>query len=153
MSSNPTGSLYLHCDPTASHYLKIILDTIFGPQNYRNEIVWKRQSAHSDAKTKFADVTDTILFYARSKHSQFHPQYGPHDPTYIENFYRHDDNDGRGIYSLDNMASPNPRPNMMYEWLGFPYPVKGWRYQRETMQKLHVFSIGTNNLLKSNSYE
>src|SRR5690348_1841859 len=49
----PTGSLYLHCDPTASHYLKIILDTIFGPQNYRNEIVWKRQSAHSDAKTKF----------------------------------------------------------------------------------------------------
>ena len=55
----PTGSLYLHCDPTASHYLKIILDTIFNPQNFRNEIIWKRQSAHSDAKTKFADVTDT----------------------------------------------------------------------------------------------
>src|ERR1700730_2579796 len=63
----PTGSLYLHCDPTASHYLKIILDTIFNPQNFRNEIIWKRQSAHSDAKTKFADVTDTILFYAKSK--------------------------------------------------------------------------------------
>ena len=132
-----TGSLYLHCDPTASHYLKIILDTIFQPQNYRNEIVWKRQSAHSDAKTKFADVTDTILFYAKSKEAKFNPQYGEHDPEYLETFYRFDDHDGRGRYRLDNMTSPNPRPNMMYEWLGFPCPQKGWRYQRETMQKLH----------------
>jgi site-specific DNA-methyltransferase (adenine-specific) len=132
-----TGSLYLHCDPTASHYLKIILDTIFSPQHYRNEIVWKRQSAHSDAKTKFPDVTDTILFYAKSKETPFHPQYGQHDHEYIENFYRFDDNDGRGSYRLGDMASPNPRPNMMYEWMGFAYPTKGWRYQRETMQKLH----------------
>ncbi len=133
----PTGSLYLHCDPTASHYLKIILDTIFGPQNFRNEIIWKRQSAHSDAKTKFADVADIILFYVKSKEAKFNPQYGLHDPSYIENFYRFDDNDGRGLYSLADMASPNPRPNMMYEWMNFPYPAKGWRYQRETMQKLH----------------
>src|SRR5712692_8803008 len=80
----PTGSLYLHCDPTASHYLKIILDTIFSPQNFRNEIIWKRQSAHSDAKTKFADVTDTILFYVKSREAKFNPQYGLHDPKYIE---------------------------------------------------------------------
>jgi len=77
----PTGSLYLHCDPTASHYLKIVLDTIFGPQNFRNEIVWKRQSAHSDAKSKFADVTDTILFYVKSKNAKFTPHYEQHDPT------------------------------------------------------------------------
>ncbi len=133
----PTGSLFLHCDPTASHYLKIILDTIFSPQNYRNEIVWKRQSAHSDAKTKFPDVTDTILFYAKSKETIFHPQYGQHDAQYLESFYRFNDNDGRGLYRLGDMASPNPRPNMMYEWMGFSYPAKGWRYQRETMQKLH----------------
>ena len=132
-----TGSLYLHCDPTASHYLKIILDTIFGPQNFRNEIVWKRQSAHSDAKTKFADVTDAILFYVKSKEAKFCPQYGLHDPQYLEKFYRFDDNDGRGPYRLGDMTSPNPRPNMMYEWQGFSWPQKGWRYQRETMQKLH----------------
>jgi len=133
----PTGSIYLHCDPTASHYLKVILDTIFSPRNYRNEIVWKRQTAHSDARYKFADVTDILLFYVKSKDAKFTPQYGEHDPHYIENFYRFDDNDGRGSYSLDNMASPNPRPHMMYEWMGFPFPDKGWRYQKETMQKLH----------------
>ncbi len=133
----PTGSIYLHCDPTASHYLKIVMDAAFGPQNYRNEITWKRQSAHSDAKTKFPDVSDTILFYAKSSYTVFSPQYGEHDPAYVTKFYRFDDGDGRGLYRLDNMSSPNPRPNMMYEWMGYLYPDKGWRYQLETMQKLH----------------
>jgi site-specific DNA-methyltransferase (adenine-specific) len=131
-----TGSIYLHCDPTASHYLKIVMDTVFGAENFRNEIVWKRQSAHSDAKNKFPDVADIILFYAKSKAESFVPQYGEHDPEYIERFYRFDDHDGRGLYQLADMASPNPRPNMMYEWKGFPYPAKGWRYQRETMARL-----------------
>lgn len=133
----PTGSLYLHCDPTASHYLKVVLDTIFGARNYRNEIVWKRQSAHSDAKTKFPDVSDTILFYAKTNKTPFKPQFGEHGADYVEKFYRHNDGDGRGIYTLDNMASPNPRVNLMYEWMGFPYPAKGWRFSKETMQQLH----------------
>lgn len=133
----PTGSLYLHCDPTASHYLKIILDGVFGVENFRNEIVWKRQSAHSDAKTKFSDVADIILFYVNSQHSFFLPQYGAHDENYLKKFYRYDDHDGRGPYRLGDMSSPNPRPNMMYEWIGFASPSKGWRYQKETMQKLH----------------
>jgi len=133
----PTGSLYLHCDPTASHYLKVILDKIFGIENHRNEITWKRQSAHSDAKKKFCDVSDIILYYVKSNKAKFKPQYGEHNPEYIAKFYRHDDNDGRGLYQLADMASPNPRPNMMYEWLGFPYPDKGWRYQTDTMQQLH----------------
>jgi len=133
----PTGSIYLHCDPTASHYLKVVMDTIFGVQNFRNEIVWKRQSAHSDAKTKFPDVADIILFYVKSKAESFVPQYGAHNADYVERFYRFDDNDGRGAYQLADMASPNPRPNMMYEWNGFPFPAKGWRYQLETMKKLH----------------
>lgn len=133
----PTGSLYLHCDPTASHYLKVILDDIFGIVNHRNEITWKRQSAHSDAKKKFCNVSDVILYYVKSNKAKFIAQYEEHDPSYIQKFYRHNDNDGRGLYRLGDMASPNPRPNMMYDWLGFPYPIKGWRYQTETMQKLH----------------
>lgn len=133
----PTGSLYLHCDPTASHYLKIVLDSIFQPHNFRNEIIWKRQSAHSDAKTKFPDVADVILFYVKTPKARFEPIFGEHDPEYVQSFYRFDDQDGRGRYRLDNMTSPNPRPNLMYEWMGFAYPTKGWRYQRETMQRLH----------------
>ena len=132
----PTGSIYLHCDPAASHYLKVVMDAIFGAQNYRNEIIWKRQSAHSDATTKFADVADIILFYSASDQAHFEPQYGDYDPDYVAKFYRFDDQDGRGPYRLGDMASPNPRPNMMYEWKGYPCPVKGWRYQRDTMAQL-----------------
>jgi site-specific DNA-methyltransferase (adenine-specific) len=56
---------------------------------------------------------------------------------YTDDFYKYDDGDGKGLYQLGDMASPNPRPNMMYEWQRFPYPAKGWRYEKETMQKLH----------------
>ena len=132
----PTGSLYLHCDPTASHYLKLVLDAIFGFENFRNEITWKRQSAHSDAKRRFPNVSDSILFYAKSDSAQFHPVYTEHDPDYVRKFYRFNDNDGRGFYQLADMASPNPRPNMMYEWKGYPFPIKGWRYEKSTMLKL-----------------
>ncbi len=133
----PTGSLYLHCDPTASHYLKVMLDVIFGAKNFRNEIVWKRQSAHSDARTKFPDVADIILFYAKTSQALFKPQYGEYDAEYVRRHYRYDDNDGRGPYTLSDMRSPNPRPNLMYEWMGFKPHPNGWAYSRETMQKLH----------------
>lgn len=117
-----TGSLYLHCDPTASHYLKILLDAIFGARNFGNDISWKRTTAHSDARHRFPDVCDTILFYRKSIESIFHATYQEHDPEYVIKFYKYDDNDGRGLYTLDNIASPNPRPKMMYEWRGFPHP-------------------------------
>jgi DNA modification methylase len=134
----PTGSIFLHCDSTASHYIKVMMDGIFGHENFRNEIIWKRQSAHSDAKKQFAAVSDTILFYGASKVSKFEPIYVDHDEAYVEKFYRHDDKDGRGAYRLSDMASPNPRPNMMYEYKGFSWPAKGWRYQRETMERLDL---------------
>jgi site-specific DNA-methyltransferase (adenine-specific) len=131
-----TGSFYYHCDWHASHYVKIMLDQIFDEDCFQNEIIWKRSVAHSDAKNRFAVITDSILFYTSSE-STFNRQFTSHDPSYVKDFYKFDDGDGRGPYQLDNMTSPNPRPNMTYEWLGFPPPEKGWRYQRETMQKLH----------------
>jgi site-specific DNA-methyltransferase (adenine-specific) len=130
----PTGSLYLHCDPTASHYLKLILDGIFGIDNFRNEITWKRTTTHSDSKT-WSRVADTILFYTKGKEFTWTTPREPHSVEYLVAKYRNDDGDGRR-YMLDNMTSPNPRPNMMYEWKGFPFPAKGWRYSRETMSRL-----------------
>lgn len=132
----PTGSLYLHCDPTASHYLKIVLDGVFGKEYFRNEIVWKRTNAHNDSKT-WARITDTIFYFTKSSVFTWNTPREAHSNEYLGDKYRYDDGDGRGSYRLGDMTSPSPRPKMTYEWLGFPSPEKGWRYQRETMQQLH----------------
>ena len=143
----PTGSLYLHCDPTASHYLKLVLDIIFGPENFRNEIIWKRTTAHSDTKLRFPNVTDTILFFAKSSAARFKPTFVPHNKEYTQRFNM-DDDDGRGTYQTYDMTAPDGggmatinkttgKPNGWYEWMGFPSPPRGWRYKPETMQKLH----------------
>ncbi len=129
----PTGSLYLHCDPTASHYLKVLMDGIFGAEMFRNEIVWKRTTTHSDSKT-WSRVSDSIFFYTKASTFTWVTPREPHSEEYLADKYRHEDE--RGTYRLDNMTSPNPRPNMMYEWKGFPFPDKGWRYSKETMAKL-----------------
>jgi len=105
----PTGSIYLHCDPTASHYLKVLMDAVFGRENYRNEIVWKRTTTHSDSKT-WSRVTDSILFYSQSRDIIWNTPRDAHSEEYVEAKYRYDDRDGRGLYRLDNMTSPNPRP-------------------------------------------
>jgi site-specific DNA-methyltransferase (adenine-specific) len=131
----PEGSLYLHCDPTASHYLKSLLDTIFGPRNFRNEIVWQRTNVHSDSKT-WSKVSDTLFFYSKSDRFSWNPQYLPLTDSHIAGKYGHQDSDGRR-YTLSDMTSPAPRPNMMYEWRGHASPPNGWRYSRETMARLH----------------
>ena len=97
----PTGSLYLHCDPSASHYLKIILDAIFGASNFRNEIVWQRTSAHNDGN-RFGRVHDIILFYSKNPQPLWNPVYTEHDPEYVKKFYRHEDE--RGRYQVDNLT-------------------------------------------------
>ncbi len=101
----PTGSVYLHCDPTASHYLKALMDAVFGQQNFRNEIVWKRTSGRSDAK-RFGRVHDIILFYTKSDKFTWHTQYIPHGSEYIRNTYKFDDNDGRGHWMSDQLTAP-----------------------------------------------
>lgn len=129
----PTGSLYLHCDPTASHYLKIILDTIFGIEYFVNEIIWIRSLPHGNVSKKFGASHDVILFYKRSKHAQWNGSYVPHREEYLDQFYRHKDE--RGVYRLVSCINPNPdRPNLTYEWNGV---TKVWKYTQERMQRMH----------------
>ena len=128
----PTGSLYLHCDPTASHYLKIMLDTIFGGENFRNEIVWQRTNAKGLASTNFACNHDIILRYTRSDEWKWNSQYKPHTQEYVDSFYRHVEPETGRRYTLDNLANPNPdRPNLTYEFLGV---TRVWRWTRERME-------------------
>ncbi len=102
----PTGSLYLHCDPTASHYLKILLDAIFGTENYRNHITWKRTSAHSSAK-KWGPISDNILFYTKSKDFVWNRVYQPYDQQYVDERYRNADK--RGRYQLVDLTGAGTR--------------------------------------------
>lgn len=133
-----TGSIFLHCDWHANSYIRTeILDKVFGYENFKGEIIWQRTNSHNDAKKKLAVLSDTIWYYSKADKFTYNPLYTALSEEYKDNFYTKDDNDGRGLYRLDNMASPNPRPNMMYNWMGFPHPEKGWRYQTETMQELH----------------
>lgn len=135
----PTGSLYLHCDPTASHYLKIVLDGVFGKEQFESEIIWKRYGAHSNANT-YGAVHDVLFFYLKSKEFIFHKQYEPHDEDYIRVRFRYADPDGRK-WREQNLGNPALRPNLIYEFTakdGVTYspPPNGWKYSRERMAEL-----------------
>ncbi|MGC1371540.1 MAG: DNA methyltransferase, partial [Candidatus Sulfotelmatobacter sp.] len=82
-----TGSIYLHCDPTASHYLKMLMDAIFAPQYFRNEIIWQRTSAHANVIQKFAAVHDVLFFYSKGDGFKWNQQYLPYEPEYVETFF------------------------------------------------------------------
>jgi site-specific DNA-methyltransferase (adenine-specific) len=96
----PTGSLYLHCDPTASHYLKLLLDGVFGADNFRNEVIWKRTTAHSSAK-RFAPIHDTIFYYQRSPGRVWVEARTQYDPAYLDKYYRFDDGNGELYWKAD----------------------------------------------------
>src|SRR3972149_8610980 len=126
----PTGSFYLHCDPTMSHYLKTACDIIFGEKNFRNEISWKRADTHNDAKTKYPNITDYILFYSKTEKLRFNTQHTVHaDKTLLEWYQFLEFPDGKirkmtkeeladqsipygtRRFNTADMTSPNPRPN------------------------------------------
>ena len=102
----PTGSIYFHCDPTASHYLKVIMDGVFKRQNFRSEVIWKRTSSHNRAK-RWAPIHDTILYYSRSERVTWNRVLQPLDPSYVNRSYRHEDGNGR--YRVDNLTGPGVR--------------------------------------------
>ncbi|MEU8276478.1 DNA methyltransferase [Microbispora bryophytorum] len=135
----PTGSIYLHCDPTASHYLKVMLDAIFGPENYRNDIVWKRKAGRGETNKsaiRFGVTNDNILFYAKSKDAPFVRQYRDSNPEYIADKFRYVEEGTGRRYRLDNLASPSYRPNLVYVYKGYQPPAKGWAVSKERMAEM-----------------
>ena len=135
----PTGSIYLHCDPTASHYLKLAMDAVFGNENFRNEIIWKRTTAHSDVAQgarHMGRIHDTLLRYSKSKHPTWNTVYIPYDDRYIERIYRYSDPDGRK-YQTQPLHARKPGGDTQYEWKGkLPPPGRYWAFSKENMRKL-----------------
>lgn len=131
----PTGSIYLHCDPTASHYLKVVMDAIFGVENYQNEITWKRTNTHNDVRRNFGNLSDIILFYSKNGSYKFNPIYVPYNDEYVEKNFRYVDANGRR-YSSSDLRSPNPRPNLTYEYKGYKPHRNGWSVSFDKMQEL-----------------
>ena len=129
-----SGSIYVHLDWHVGHYVKLVMDEVFGKDNFINEIIWKRTSAHGDSQ-RWGSVHDAIMCWAKGTNYSWRPQYEPYSDEYLERF-SHIAEDGRR-YLLDNMTSPNPRPNMRYEWRGHAAPAMGWRYELSTMEKLY----------------
>ena len=135
---SPTGSIYLHCDDTASHYLKLVMDCIFGQQNYRTEIIWKRTAAHSDTKQgrkQHGRIHDVLFFYTKGESWTWEPVYTPHDRLYEETFYKHVEPGTGRRYTLDNLTGPYgaAKGNPQYEVMGV---TRYWRYSQERMQQL-----------------
>ncbi len=133
----PTGSIYLHCDPVASHYLKALMDAVFGQGQFRSDISWKRSSAHSDTRQgrrQHGRIHDVLLYYVRGQAWTWNPVHTPYDADYIDSFYRHKEPDGRR-YGLGDLTGPGggAKGNPAYEVMGV---TRHWRYSRERMAEL-----------------
>jgi len=136
----PTGSIYLHCDPTASHYLKLLMDAVFGPKNFRNEIIWQRTSAGKPVSRNLPKNTDSVLWYTKTDNYFFTPIVQPLSEKDIATFNM-DDNNGRGKYNTQPIINPGYRPNLRYvykdqqgrEWQP---PNNGWRFNENRMHDL-----------------
>lgn len=129
----PSGSLYLHCDPTASHYLKILLDAIFGPQRFLNEITWKRTSSHNTAR-RYGNVADIILFYSKTDQYLWNPQYTAFGSKQLGRYKP--DKDGR-LYKGENLTADRANSTSgKFEWRGtMPPASRGWGYTIDQLEK------------------
>lgn len=125
-----TGSLYLHCDPTMSHYLKMLLDATFDPRNFKSEIIWKRTTAHNSAK-RYGPVHDVIFYYVKdAKQSLWNKQHGAYDPKYVDTKYRHIDPVSGQRYRLSDMTGAGTRKGDSGKpWRGFDPTTIGRHWQ------------------------
>ena len=133
-----TGSIYLHCDPTAGHYLKLLLDSIYGAGNFRSEIVWKRTTAHSDTRQgrrQHGRIHDVLLYYTKSDHWAWNPIYTAYNPEYIAKSYRYTEPGTNRRYRLSDLTAPGgaSKGNPHYEMMGV---TRYWRYSEARMQEL-----------------
>jgi DNA modification methylase len=133
-----TGSIYLHCDPTASHYLRILMDAIFGPQMFRTEIIWKRSSAHSDGKQgrkQHGRIHDTIFFYSKSARWQWNPTFTKYDQDYIDKFYRFVEEETGRRYTMGDLTGPGgaEKGNPSFDILGV---TRYWRFSRKKVTRM-----------------
>ena len=128
-----TGSIYLHCDPTASHYLKAIMDALFGESNFQNDIVWRRYGSHNDASRRFGRVHDNLLFYGKSSaYSWTGDAREPYDQDYLRNAYRNEDH--RGRYTTAPLHGRTlAGGGYSFEWRGI---TDIWRFPRERLEDL-----------------
>ena len=150
-----TGSMYLHCDWHAVHHLRVLMEQIFGESNFRSEIIWQRTSSHNDPKN-FGNITDHILYFAKSAIFTWNRQYVPFSKEYVEKWYRNVDDKGRRYMSSD-LASPHPRPNLTYEYKGFRPPANGWKVSLEVMKKIDaegrlIFPKQKNGIIRRKVY-
>ena len=138
----PTGSLYLHCDPTASHYLKILLDGVFGAKYYRNEIIWKRTSSHNDASqglTRYGKTHDSILFYSKSDSPAWNQQFVAYDDDYIKSHYGQMETGTARRFTTSDLTAAKPGGDTSYEWHGVRPPTgRFWAYSRANMEKFET---------------
>ncbi len=133
----PTGSLYLHCDPTASHYIKLLLDAIFGFGNFRNEIIWKRTSAHSSAK-RYGPIHDTIFYYSKSSSYVWNHQYTKYEQNYLDQMYRRVDGEGRR-FTLSDLTGAGTRDGETGQiWHGIDVTKRGrhWMFLPIELERL-----------------
>ena len=130
-----TGSIYLHCDPTASHYLKMLMDAVFGPEQFRNEIIWRRADPKGHAFTRFPSTHDVILAFGKTATAVWNTQYRAYDDAYLKSHYSSIEAGTGRRYTLSDCTNPNRnRPNLTYEWNGI---VKVWRWTKDRMQRMH----------------
>jgi DNA modification methylase len=139
-----TGSLYLHCDPTASHYLKLLLDGVFGPTHFLNEIVWKRSAAHSDTgqgALHLGRTHDVLLFYAKGDKPTRNLVVTPFSDEYISSHYGNVEAGTGRRFRKDNLTAAKPGGDTLYEWTApdgrvvRPYPGRYWAYSRAKMEE------------------
>jgi DNA modification methylase len=134
-----TGSFYYHCDWHASHYVKVMLDQIFAENSFQNEVVWKRQAAHCDARqgaTHFGRIHDVILLYTSGPKATFHTKYMPYDQEYIETHYRYVEEGTGRRYRKGDLTANKPGGDTEYEWKGVrPYTGRYWAYSKEKMEE------------------